>query len=903
MNRNHVTSDADIDHILEEVHEKQSETGPLLSQRGENHDDELDSILASLGMGEKPRLAVQFTDKTQISAEKKVPQKEEKPVPRANATGKFVEPPRVETQQTAAQPQKSTVSAQRAVPVQPAAPISQETSTLELPSIKSFTVAQEKRKADIEAAAAKAALERAGVRPNIYEEVRPAEEAQGNAMFGEVDDRFRAFFSKSVAQTSPEAEQAAYEANRKKGRFKRFLTRAVMDEDEAFLTGEFDTAPIRRPEKVAVEVKRNPPAGTSATTDKAADFAALMRGGDATEEIPAQKAQNKFKHYTITMPLEGDGTEEIKGVRSAFGPTPEQTEAGEYNHLSDAPAVVASLKNMRITRILRMAVTGIVTLVLLYFGFSARAGWLPPIAALDPHTAPFGFLLLNFVLTAIAGVTCLTTLSTGVTGLWARPTTDTFPAVATVAALIQTLGYLFASQKFDPETVTLFAPVATLLLFSNTLGKWLQSKVVSDNFDMASAGFEHAAAFLVPSRELARKVTNGIGEPEPTLLVSRPAGLVKGFLRQSFSGHLNDPVAQKLSYVLCATALLCGIICGVRAQSFLAALSGFAAAFCIGAPLASSLVYAVPALLLQQAAAKVGAVVPGPSAVQELGKTNVVLLNARDLFPASCVRLHGIKIFERERIDLAILYATSLLAQNCDTLRDAFMALVDNKKNMLYKVDSPTVEPGYGFTGWMDNRRVIVGNREMMKRHDIEIPSLDYERKYTKDGERSPIYLAVSGKASGMFLVSYLPDESAQKVLDDLGASGINVVLQTDDFNITAPLVSATYRLDKTTVKVLSQQERALLASVTDYAAESEGLLTHIPSCTSFVGGLRAAAGAAVGEKLACFVQMAAIFFSALLCVVLSFSLGITGIALAAVVLYHLAWCILTVVLPLIKRT
>lgn len=896
MNRDNAISDVDIDHILEEVYEKQSETGPLLSQRGENHDDELDSILASLGMGEKPSLAVQFADKSKMQAEKKAPVKEEKPVPRANATGKFVEPARVEPQK----PQPSDVPAQRAVPVQsPAA--SKETSTLELPTIKAFTAAQEKRKADIEAAAGKAALERAGIKPNIYEAVQPSEDAQGNAMFGEVDDRFRAFFSKSVAQTSPEAEQAAYEANRKKGRLKRFLTRAVMDEDEAFLTGEFDTAPLRRPEKVAIEVKRNP-SGTS-TADKAADFAAMMRGGDGTEEIPAQKDHGKFKHYTITMPLAGDGTDEINEVRSYLGSTPEQAEAGEYNHLSDAPTVVASLKNMRVTRILRMAVTGAITLVLLYLGLSARAGWLPPIAALDPHSAPFGFLLLNFVLTAIAGVTCLTTLSTGITGLWARPTTDTFPAVATVAALIQAIGYVFASQKFDPETVTLFAPVATLLLFSNTLGKWLQSKVVSDNFDMASAGFDHAAAFLVPSRELARKVTNGIGEPEPTLLVSRPAGLVKGFLRQSFSGHLNDATAQKLSYVLCGTAVLCGIICGVRAQSFLAALSGFAATICIGAPLASSLVYAIPALLLQQAASKVGAVVPGPSAVQELGKTNVVLLNARDLFPASCVRLHGIKIFERERIDLAILYATSLLAQNCDTLRDAFMALVDNKKTMLYKVDSPTVEQGYGFTGWMDNRRVIVGNREMMKRHDIEIPSLDYERKYTKDGQRSPIYLAVSGKASGMFLVSYLPDENAQKVLDDLGESGINVVLQTDDFNINAPLVSATYRLDKTTVKVLSQQERALLATVTDYAAESEGLLTHIPSCTSFIGGMRAAAGAAMGEKLACFVQMAAIFFSVLLCVVLSFSQGITGLALAAVVRYHLAWCILTVVLPIIKRS
>ena len=80
----------------------------------------------------------------------------------------------------------------------------------------------------------------------------------------------------------------------------------------------------------------------------------------------------------------------------------------------------------------------------------------------------------------------------------------------------------------------------------------------------------------------------------------------------------------------------------------------------------------------------------------------------------------------------------------------------------------------------------------MMKRHDIEVPSLDYEKKYTKNGQRSPIYLAVAGKLFGMFLVSYRPDRRAAETLDSLAQSGISVLVQADDFNITAPLVAAT---------------------------------------------------------------------------------------------------------------
>ena len=124
-------------------------------------------------------------------------------------------------------------------------------------------------------------------------------------------------------------------------------------------------------------------------------------------------------------------------------------------------------------------------------------------------------------------------------------------------------------------------------------------------------------------------------------------------------------------------------------------------------------------------------------------------------------------------------------------MRGVFMGMLDNNEKLLAGVENASVEIGYGFTGWIEHRRVLLGSREMMKRHDIEVPSLDYEKKYTKNDQRSPIYLAVAGKLFGMFLVSYRPDRRAAETLDSLAQSGISVLVQADDFNITAPLVAA----------------------------------------------------------------------------------------------------------------
>ena len=960
-------SDAELDAILEQVYEKKGETGKF-DTPGENREQELDDILKSLGMGERPSgPAVQFVPdvdrvlapkpkkkerqprQTQPSvppaqepARQRAPQRAEsapaaEPVrqraPQRAESAPAQEPVRQKAPQRAesapaqeparqrapqrtegasvqnAAPQRAPQRAEsapaqepvrRKAPENPARPNApqaasqektaapaqgtkaedaekkEETTTLELPSIKQFSEAQHQRLEAIKQEAAEEALRNNARQENPYTQVALANASkEQSALFGEVDDRFRAFFSKSVAQDSPELENAAYENEKKRrgpGKWKRLLQNAVNDHEEEFITGEYDTllpTKAHRSEKggkTRVQVQPDEPQVTESGT--------TLHGFTISMELDAPEAAP-------------EGMPGAEGV--------------DYNHASDAPAVAAALKNMRITRLLRTIVTGLVTVVLVYLGLSSRAGGLPPFAALDPHTQPLTFLIVNFVLLAIAAVACLSTLGTGIAGLWSRPTTDTFPALAVAGAGIQNLTYLFAAGSFDPEKTTLFAPAAAFLLFAGSLGKWLQSRIVSGNFDMASGGLERAAAFIVPNRALTKKVCSGLGEPDPVLLVSRPTGLVRGFVQQSFSAHANDATAQKLSCAALGAAVAAAVVCGVRAKDAFDALSGFAGALCVIMPLASSLVYATPALRLHRAASQVGAVIPGPSAIGELGRVNTILLSAKDLFPA-CVRLHGIKTFEKERIDLAILYATSILAQQCDTLRDTFMTLVDNKKEVLYKLESPQTEPGFGFTAWIDHKRIIIGSREMMKRHDVEIPSMDYENKYTQNGERSAIYLAVSGKAFGMFIVSYAPDPTAQDLLESVGRAGISVLIQTEDFNITEPLVRATYNLPQTAVKVLSQSERSALTPHTAFLRESEGLMTHAGTCTSFIGGMQAAAQAAESEASACLVQKVSVFAGIALALVLGFAMGLPGLSLAALVLYQLVWGMLTSLIPLLRR-
>lgn len=591
--------------------------------------------------------------------------------------------------------------------------------------------------------------------------------------------------------------------------------------------------------------------------------------------------------------------DEVPGEPFAEEPGPEYVE--DYENPADAPIVQQDLDRLRLTTAIRTGVSAAAGLVLLYLGLAVGDSPLPAIGAVDPAVAPMAYLAVNLMLLAVACAVNWRAFWNGIRGLWGAPTPDSVLALAGVGGLAQLLVLMMKADSFEADKITLFAAPAALLLCFGALGKYLMSGVISRNFALVSTGNEHVAAFRLDDEELCTRLAEGLGEPEPCLVASRPTTLVEGFLRRSFSVRASDRMLQRMSWVLAGAALLTALIALFSKQGLAMAFTAFAGTLCLGGPASATLLAAVPGMLMQKSAARVGAVVPGWSSIEELSGANMIVVGAKDLFPAKSVRLHGIKTFEKERIDLAILYAASVLIAGCDTLRDVFMNIIQGKTNILFPVESLENDPGFGFTAWVGDKRVIIGNRAMMEKQGVEIPSLDYENRYTK-GKKQAIYLAVSGRLFGMFLVSYKADEQAAHVLEALNRQGVSVLVKSDDFSLTTELISQIYGLEEGSIKVLSGAERHALAPATEYRQYSPGCMAHIGSFTSFVGGLLAAAGAASAERTSSLVQAAGILVSVVLALLLAFTGGMAALALPALVLYQAAWAVLTLMIPMLKR-
>ena len=563
----------------------------------------------------------------------------------------------------------------------------------------------------------------------------------------------------------------------------------------------------------------------------------------------------------------------------------------EYERAEDAPAVRAELAKKLTQATVACLMSGVAAAVMIVLAV------LPvrPAALGDAMVYPTVMLVLLLAACAANWEAFLS----GIRGLVKTPSPDSLSILPAIGAALQCI-LMLANGGYTANLPMLAGPAA-LVLCLNAAGRRLNAATVSDNFQLVSAKVEHAVAYRLKDAGALRAVSQGLAEPHPSVLVSRPTQIFRSFLANSAARGTSDKNQQQFAWLLGGCCLAAFLFTVIRSKDPVLAATVMAGVGCLAAPLAGTLLSALPARMMQRSAAQVGAVIPGWRDIRQLGRINVIQVTARDLFPVGCVSLAGIKPVKPEHIDTAIVYAASILSEAGPTLRDVFMNMLGENRSLLAKVDDRQTIYGKGYVGWINKRRVLVGNRALMQEYGIKIPSLEYEQHHTVN-QRRVIYLAVSGKLFAMFQVAYQRDPDTAAVLETLHHAGLSLVVDCDDFNCDVRLLETAYSLPAGSVKVLTSGEHQAVAPAVAWLPESEGNMLHLGSFASFVGGLQAAAGAAEGEHKAAIVLTVSVLFSCAVGVLLTLTGGLVTLPLAGIVLYQAAWCVLALVFPLMQH-
>lgn len=282
--------------------------------------------------------------------------------------------------------------------------------------------------------------------------------------------------------------------------------------------------------------------------------------------------------------------------------------------------------------------------------------------------------------------------------------------------------------------------------------------------------------------------------------------------KTKFPSHLielcmSETSADKMTRILLPLTVLFSLINLAVAwavkRDFATGFAAFSITFAMCVPAYAPLLYELPLSRINKKFNKEGGMISCQDAVNELCRTNVVIIDSKDLFDQKACVMHGFKDFKNVRLDDAMLYAAAMVIRSGGPLTGVFDQVVVNRRDLLPAVKSFSYEEKQGISGWIFGQKVVLGNRMMMVNHNIQIPETVDEDKYLIAGHEV-IYLGIAHKLAAMMVVDYAPNEQIRPYLQKLRDSGVSVLVRNCDPNVNEAMISSCFDMRLNNIKILN---------------------------------------------------------------------------------------------------
>ena len=145
----------------------------------------------------------------------------------------------------------------------------------------------------------------------------------------------------------------------------------------------------------------------------------------------------------------------------------------------------------------------------------------------------------------------------------------------------------------------------------------------------------------------------------------------------------------------------------------------------------------------------------------------------------------------------------SLETQSEHPIAEAIVAAAKADGLSLPDVSDFEASPGYGVSGRIDGRSVLVGADRSMTRSGIDISSFSDQAAALGNAGKSPLYAAIDGRLAAIIAVSDPVKETTPQAIKALHALGLKVAMITGDNRRTAQAIARQLGIDEVIAEVL----------------------------------------------------------------------------------------------------
>ena len=140
-------------------------------------------------------------------------------------------------------------------------------------------------------------------------------------------------------------------------------------------------------------------------------------------------------------------------------------------------------------------------------------------------------------------------------------------------------------------------------------------------------------------------------------------------------------------------------------------------------------------------------------------------------------------------------------------LAQAIVEGAQARKLELAEVKDFEAIPGHGVSATVEGRSILIGNLKLMNRENIALGSLEEKSKSLADDGKTPMFVALDGKAAGIIAVADTVKEDSAEAIKAMQSMGIEVVMITGDNRRTAEAIARKVGVTRVLAEVLPEDK------------------------------------------------------------------------------------------------
>lgn len=621
--------------------------------------------------------------------------------------------------------------------------------------------------------------------------------------------------------------------------------------------------------------------------------------GEVKEDNPSentpvlQKKDSKEKNTKKTK-------KKAKSAKPVKEAKPEPV-LNEYRKPEDAPAILEELHQLKSSFTIRIVLTVLIFAATLYLA-AATILPLPMPSAISLWKTPVMYIGANIVLTAAAVLINNSAIAGGLSSLVKlKANNDSLVAFAALAAVLHGAAMTASPEWLNTTAVNIYFPMAVLGIVFNLVGKMMFADRISANFKVVSADYRKYAAHKVEETDAA-SFMQSTGAGKRDIAYFTESDFLKDFLKTAYDESYVEKSSRIMAPIIVAASVIVGIAGYIVTKDVFAGISAFAALACIASPLTSTLIGNIPMGRAARTLYERGTCIAGYDAITQFSNTDTILLRADDIFPQGTIQMHGMKPFNNELIEDAVTDAASVASAVDCPLKHIFVPVMNKYGNgQLEDVNSYEIYDEEGIVADIRGREVIIGNRNMMNRFAIFLPSKEQEEKLRRDG-REVMYVASEGHLSAVFVISYHADSEIKELLASVQERGIKVLVHSNDPFISENRISELFGVNTENVVLMDKDSADKFVELENKDRTSKCLIASTMSRMMLVRAILSADRIRSAISAGTLLQIISVLMGAGIVAFFALTGSVIYLGCVPVLSYQIAWSVVIAIVNSMRK-